>query len=81
MEKKEEKKENKWIKIKGAKTHNLKNISVSIPRGKNNSNHRNLGQENLLLLLNYLCRGSKKIYRITVSLCETIFKTNAKTCC
>ena len=34
MNKKENKKENKWIKIKGAKTHNLKNISVSIPRGE-----------------------------------------------
>ena len=27
-------KNNKWINIKGARTHNLKNINVSIPRGE-----------------------------------------------
>ena len=79
MEKKEEKKENKWIKIKGAKTHNLKNISVSIPRGKITVITGLSGKSSLAF--DTIFGGSKNIYRITVSLCETIFKTNAKTCC
>ena len=34
MDQKSNKKNNKWINIKGARTHNLKNINVAIPRGE-----------------------------------------------
>ena len=63
----------KKIVIKGAKEHNLKNISLEIPKDKfivitglSGSGKSSLAFDTIL------CRRTKKIRRKLISLCKTI---------
>ena len=64
----------KYIKIRGANEHNLKNIDVDIPRDE-------------FVVLTGLSGSGKSslafetVYGVIVLLCKTVFRTDGKTKC
>jgi excinuclease UvrABC ATPase subunit len=81
MLKKDNQNQDKII-VKGARTHNLKNINVEIPRNKmvvitgmSGSGKSSLAFDTIFR------RRAKKICRIIICLRKTVFKSNAKTRC
>ena len=72
----------KYIKIRGANEHNLKNIDVDIPRdefvvltGLSGSGKSSLAFDTIY------AEGTETVYGVIVLLCKTVFRTDGKTKC
>ena len=72
----------KYIKIRGANEHNLKNIDVDIPRdefvvltGLSGSGKSSLAFDTIY------AEGQRRYMGVVVLLCKTVFRTDGKTKC